>query len=129
MASPAAKPSTPDVGTRVLTGDHFMLGDHACAEGAIAAGLDFFGGYPITPSTEIAERVAACVREPAAVVVQRELAVPDVQRLVPRNAVLAVKFIFPPLRFVTVERKTLISLKPPETLSSPALVIPIASIR
>ena len=43
---------------RILTGDHFMLGDHACAEGAIAAGLDFFGGYPITPSTEIAEHIA-----------------------------------------------------------------------
>jgi 2-oxoglutarate ferredoxin oxidoreductase subunit alpha len=43
---------------RVLTGTHFMLGDHACAEGALAAGLNFFGGYPITPSTEIAERLA-----------------------------------------------------------------------
>lgn len=44
--------------SRVLTGTHFMLGDHACAEGALAAGVDFFGGYPITPSTEIAERLA-----------------------------------------------------------------------
>ncbi|MCH8072821.1 MAG: 2-oxoacid:acceptor oxidoreductase subunit alpha [Proteobacteria bacterium] len=35
-----------------------MLGDHACAEGALAAGLDFFAGYPITPSTEIAEHLA-----------------------------------------------------------------------
>jgi len=35
-----------------------MLGDHACAEGALSAGVDFFGGYPITPSTEIAERLA-----------------------------------------------------------------------
>jgi len=41
-----------------MTGTHFMLGDHACAEGALAAGLDFFGGYPITPSTEVAERLA-----------------------------------------------------------------------
>ena len=30
-----------------------------CAEGAIAAGCRFFAGYPITPSTEIAERLAA----------------------------------------------------------------------
>ena len=44
--------------SRVLTGTHFMVGDHACAEGALAAGMDFFGGYPITPSTEIAELVA-----------------------------------------------------------------------
>jgi 2-oxoglutarate ferredoxin oxidoreductase subunit alpha len=43
---------------RVRTGSHFMLGDHACAEGALAAGLDFFAGYPITPSTEIAEHLA-----------------------------------------------------------------------
>lgn len=43
---------------RVLTGVHFMLGDHACAEGALAAGLDFFAGYPITPSTEVCERLA-----------------------------------------------------------------------
>ena len=42
----------------VLTGEHFMLGDLAIAEGALAAGCDFFGGYPITPSTEIAERMA-----------------------------------------------------------------------
>ena len=32
-----------------------MTGNEACAEGAIAAGLRFFAGYPITPSTEIAE--------------------------------------------------------------------------
>ncbi len=44
---------------RVRAGTHFMLGDHACAEGALAAGLDFFAGYPITPSTEIAELIAA----------------------------------------------------------------------
>jgi len=43
---------------RVQTGTHFMLGDHACAEGALAANLDFFAGYPITPSTEIAEHLA-----------------------------------------------------------------------
>ena len=43
---------------RVMSGTHFMLGDHACAEGAMAADLDFFGGYPITPSTEVAERLA-----------------------------------------------------------------------
>ena len=36
---------------RVLTGQHFMNGDLACAEGALAAGCTFFAGYPITPST------------------------------------------------------------------------------
>jgi len=41
----------------VLTGAHFLDGDYACAEGAMAAGCRFFGGYPITPSTEVAERI------------------------------------------------------------------------
>ena len=35
-----------------------MDGDHALAEGALAAGCRFFAGYPITPSTETAERFA-----------------------------------------------------------------------
>ena len=35
-----------------------MTGNEACAEGAIAAGLRFYAGYPITPSTEIAEILA-----------------------------------------------------------------------
>lgn len=33
----------------------FTMGDIACAEGALAAGARYFGGYPITPATEIAE--------------------------------------------------------------------------
>ena len=32
-----------------------IAGNEAVAEGAIAAGARFFAGYPITPSTEIAE--------------------------------------------------------------------------
>jgi 2-oxoglutarate/2-oxoacid ferredoxin oxidoreductase subunit alpha len=43
----------------VLTGTHFMNGDEACCEGAIAAGARFAAGYPITPSTEIVEHFAA----------------------------------------------------------------------
>lgn len=35
-----------------------MQGNEAVAEGALAAGVRFFGGYPITPSTEIAEGMA-----------------------------------------------------------------------
>lgn len=56
--SPVATSAQADSESRILTGSHFMLGDHACAEGALAAGLDFFAGYPITPSTEIAEHIA-----------------------------------------------------------------------
>jgi len=36
----------------------FMQGNEACAEGAIAAGVRLFAGYPITPSSEIAEILA-----------------------------------------------------------------------
>ncbi len=36
----------------------FVQGNEACAEGALYAGLDFFAGYPITPSTEIAEQMS-----------------------------------------------------------------------
>lgn len=32
-----------------------MQGNRACVEGALAAGMNFYAGYPITPSTEIAE--------------------------------------------------------------------------
>jgi 2-oxoglutarate ferredoxin oxidoreductase subunit alpha len=42
----------------ILQGSFFMDGDTACAEGAICAGCRFFGGYPITPATEIAEHMA-----------------------------------------------------------------------
>ena len=57
---------------RVLTGKHFMNGDEACAEGALAAGCSFFGGYPITPSTEIAEHLARRMPEIGAVFIQME---------------------------------------------------------
>jgi len=39
-------------------GYYFWSGDIAAAEGAIAAGCRFYAGYPITPSSEIAERMA-----------------------------------------------------------------------
>jgi len=42
----------------VLTGAHYLDGDHACAEGAMAAGCRFVAGYPITPSTEVVERIS-----------------------------------------------------------------------
>ena len=38
--------------------EQFVLGNEACAMGAIAAGCRFFAGYPITPSTEIAEKMS-----------------------------------------------------------------------
>ena len=56
----------------VLTGEHFLNGDEACAEGAIAAGCRFFAGYPITPATEIAERMARRLPEVSGVYIQME---------------------------------------------------------
>ena len=41
----------------VLTGAHYLDGDFACGEGAMAAGCRFTAGYPITPSTEVVERI------------------------------------------------------------------------
>ena len=49
-----------------------MNGDHACAEGAIAAGCRFFAGYPITPSTEIAEHLARRMPQVRGVFIQME---------------------------------------------------------
>lgn len=57
---------------RVLTGMHFMVGDLAVAEGAMAAGCTFFAGYPITPSTEVAERLARRMPQVGAHYVQME---------------------------------------------------------
>ncbi len=39
-------------------GVKFMQGNEACAIAAIHAGCSFFGGYPITPATEVAEIIA-----------------------------------------------------------------------
>lgn len=49
-----------------------MNGDEACAEGALAAGCSFFGGYPITPSTEIAEHLARRMPQIGSVFMQME---------------------------------------------------------
>lgn len=56
----------------VLTGEHFITGDIACAEGAIAAGCTFFAGYPITPATEIAERMSRRLPEVGGTYIQME---------------------------------------------------------
>jgi 2-oxoglutarate ferredoxin oxidoreductase subunit alpha len=56
----------------VLTGVHYLDGDYAIAEGALAAGCRFFAGYPITPSTETAERFAARIPKVGGVFIQME---------------------------------------------------------
>ena len=56
----------------VLTGTHFLDGDHACCEGALAAGARFAAGYPITPSTEIVERFASRIPTIGGIFIQME---------------------------------------------------------
>ncbi len=55
-----------------LEGEHFLSGDAAAAEGAIAAGCKFFAGYPITPSSEVAERLARRLPQVGGVFIQME---------------------------------------------------------
>ena len=55
---------------RLLSGVHFFQGDQACAEGAVAAGCKLFAGYPITPATEISERLSWRLPEVGGVFVQ-----------------------------------------------------------
>ena len=56
----------------ILTGEHFIHGDAACAEGGLAAGCRFFAGYPITPATEVAERMARRLPQIGGVYIQME---------------------------------------------------------
>ena len=53
-------------------GHHYLSGNEAAAEGALASGCDFYAGYPITPSTEIMERMAVRLPELGRVFVQME---------------------------------------------------------
>jgi 2-oxoglutarate ferredoxin oxidoreductase subunit alpha len=56
----------------VLTGVHFIDGDHACCEGTLAAGARFAAGYPITPSTEVVERFASRIPTVGGIFIQME---------------------------------------------------------
>ncbi len=50
----------------------FTMGDIAAAEGALSAGCRYFGGYPITPATEIAEWMSRRMPELGGAYVQYE---------------------------------------------------------
>ena len=65
-----------------LTGVRFLQGNIACAEGAIAAGCRFFAGYPITPSTEVAEWLAKRMPEVGGVFIQMEDEIASVSAIV-----------------------------------------------
>ncbi|MBI5522934.1 MAG: 2-oxoacid:acceptor oxidoreductase subunit alpha [Desulfarculus sp.] len=53
-------------------GAHYLSGNEAAAEGALAAGCGFYAGYPITPSSEIMERLAARLPQHGGVFLQME---------------------------------------------------------
>jgi 2-oxoglutarate ferredoxin oxidoreductase subunit alpha len=48
------------------------MGDYAAAEGAIMAGCRFFAGYPITPATEVAERMSTRLPQVGGIYIQME---------------------------------------------------------
>ena len=70
----------------ILTGEHFFNGDVACAEGALASGCRFFAGYPITPATEIAERISQRMPEVGGIYIQME------DEIASMNAILGASF-------------------------------------
>ncbi len=54
------------------SGARLVQGNEACAEGAVAAGCRFFAGYPITPSSEIPERLSIRLPQVDGVYIQME---------------------------------------------------------
>jgi 2-oxoglutarate ferredoxin oxidoreductase subunit alpha len=62
----------PDAKRFMTPGKHVMMGNVAMAEGAMAAGLSFFGGYPITPSTEVPEHLVSRLPESGGAFIQME---------------------------------------------------------
>jgi 2-oxoglutarate ferredoxin oxidoreductase subunit alpha len=66
----------------VLSGAHYLDGDYALAEGALAAGCRFFAGYPITPSTETAERFADRIPTVGGVFIQMEDEIASIAALI-----------------------------------------------
>ncbi len=55
-----------------MTNVRLVQGNEACALGAIAAGASFYAGYPITPSTEVAENMAVLMPKAGKKFIQME---------------------------------------------------------
>jgi len=64
--------NTRQVKSTLKQGSYFFTGNEAAAEGAIAAGCRYYAGYPITPSSEIMERIAHRFKEVFGVFIQME---------------------------------------------------------
>lgn len=69
------------------SGKYVMMGNVAMSEGALAAGLNFFGGYPITPSTEVIEHLTKRLPEVGGSCIQME------DELASINAVLGASLV------------------------------------
>ncbi len=63
---------TMEVQSALAPGSYFFTGNEAAAEGAIAAGCRYYAGYPITPSSEIMERMSQRLKEVDGVFMQME---------------------------------------------------------
>ncbi len=57
---------------RLPAGTHFMMGNVACAEGAVAAGCGFAAGYPITPASEVFNTLCSRLPQAGATMLQME---------------------------------------------------------
>lgn len=64
--------NTRDHAAAVQARPQLLSGNHACALGAMAAGCRFFAGYPITPSSEVAERMSRLLPPAGGVFIQME---------------------------------------------------------
>lgn len=56
----------------LASGNYYLSGDEAIAEGAITASCHYYAGYPITPATEIMERISVRFRDIGGVFMQME---------------------------------------------------------
>jgi 2-oxoglutarate ferredoxin oxidoreductase subunit alpha len=61
-----------EVESALPAGSYYFSGNEAAAEGAIAAGCRYYAGYPITPSSELMERIADRFRDVKGVFMQME---------------------------------------------------------
>ena len=57
-ATSAKKENRTGPSALITPGRHYLEGSEACVEGALVAGLKVYGGYPITPASEIMEHAA-----------------------------------------------------------------------
>ncbi len=66
------RPTIEQLKSPIASGDFFMMGDEAAADGAIVAGCNFFAGYPITPASELMVRMVHRLKEFKGTFIQME---------------------------------------------------------